>query len=51
VGLVAARLGQLILAWLSSQWISWVQVGAALLIIGVGFVLTANAMRSMSSLG
>ena len=51
VGLVAARLGQLILAWLSSQWISWVQVGAALLIIGVGFVLTANAMRSMSLLG
>ena len=51
VGLVAARLGQLILAWLSSQWISWVQIGAALLIIGVGLVLTANALRSMSSLG
>ena len=50
VGVVAARLGQLILAWLSSRWISWVQIGAALLIIGVGLVLTANALRSMSSL-
>ncbi len=51
VGVVAARLGQLILVWLSSRWISWVQIGTALLIIGVGLVLTANAMRSMSSLG
>jgi nickel/cobalt transporter (NicO) family protein len=50
VGVVAARVGQLILAWLSSRWISWVQVGAALLIIGVGLVLTANALRVMSSL-
>ena len=50
VGVVAARLGQLILAWLSSRWISWVQIGAALLIIGVGLVLTANAGRMMSSL-
>jgi nickel/cobalt exporter len=46
VGVVAARLGQLILAWLSSRWISWVQIGAALLIIGVGVVLTANAWRT-----
>jgi nickel/cobalt exporter len=50
VGVVAARLGQIILAWLSSRWISWVQIGAALLIIGVGLVLTANAGRMMSSL-
>ena len=51
VGVVAARLGQIILDWLSSRWISWVQIGAALLIIGVGLVLTANALRRMSWLG
>jgi nickel/cobalt exporter len=45
VGVVAARVGQLILVWLSSRWISWVQIGAALLILGVGLVLTANAWR------
>jgi nickel/cobalt exporter len=50
VGVVAAHLGQLILRWLSSRWISWVQIGAALLIIGVGLVLTANAARFISSL-
>ena len=51
VGVVAARLGQLILEWLSSRWISWIQIGAALLIIGVGLVLTANALRRVSLLG
>jgi nickel/cobalt exporter len=48
VGVVAARVGQLILAWLSSRWIGWVQIGAALLIVGVGLVLTANAWRTMA---
>jgi len=48
VGVVAARLGQLILAWLSSRWIAWVQIGAALLILGVGLVLTVNAWRSLA---
>jgi nickel/cobalt exporter len=47
VGVVAARLGQLILVWLSSRWIAWVQIGAALLILGVGLVLTANAWRTL----
>jgi hypothetical protein len=51
VGVVAARVGQLILAWLSSRWISWVQVGAALLILGVGLVLTANAWRTATMIG
>jgi nickel/cobalt exporter len=51
VGVVAARVGQLILAWLSSHWIAWVQVGAALLIVGVGLVLTANAWRTMAAVG
>jgi nickel/cobalt exporter len=47
VGVVAARVGQLILAWLSGRWIAWIQIGAALLILGVGVFLTANAWRSM----
>jgi nickel/cobalt exporter len=50
VGVVAARMGQLILAWLSSRWIGWVQIGAALLILGVGLVLTANAWRTMATI-
>ena len=45
VGVVAARVGQLILTWLSSRWVGWVQLGAALLIVIVGLVLTANAWR------
>lgn len=49
VGVVAARIGQLILTWLSSRWISLVQVGAAVLILGVGLVLTANAWRMMAT--
>jgi nickel/cobalt exporter len=49
VGVVAARVGQLILAWLSSRWIGWVQIGAAVLIVGVGLVLTANAWRTLVS--
>jgi nickel/cobalt exporter len=49
VGVVAARVGQLILTWLSSRWIAWVQIGAALLIVGVGLILTANAWRSLAT--
>jgi nickel/cobalt exporter len=48
VGVVAAQVGQLILAWLSSRWIGWVQIGAALLIVGVGLVLTVNAWRTVA---
>jgi nickel/cobalt transporter (NicO) family protein len=51
VGVVAARVGQLILAWLSSRWIAWVQVGAALVILVVGVVLTANAWRTVAAIG
>jgi nickel/cobalt exporter len=49
VGVVAARVGQLILAWLTSRWIAWTQIGAALLIVGVGLVLTANAWRTVAT--
>ena len=51
VGVVAARVGQLILAWLSSRWIAWVQIGAALVILAVGLVLTANAWRTVAAIG
>jgi nickel/cobalt exporter len=51
VGVVAARVGQLILAWLSSRWVGWIQIGAALLIIAVGLVLTANAWRTVTAIG
>lgn len=50
VGVVAARVGQLVLVWLSSRRIVWVQIGAALLIVAVGLVLTANALRAMTAL-
>lgn len=51
VGVVAARVGQLIIAWLSSRWIAWIQIAAALLILGIGLVLTANAWRDLSLAG
>ncbi len=50
VGVVAARIGQLVLAWMESRWINWVQIGAALLIAGVGVVLTTGALRSVAAL-
>jgi len=51
VGVVAAGVGNLILAWLTSRWIAWVQIGAALLIVGVGLVLTANALQIVTTVG
>jgi nickel/cobalt transporter (NicO) family protein len=50
VGVVAARMGQLILTWLSSRWMFWIQIGASLLILGVGLVLTVNALRTIAVL-
>jgi nickel/cobalt transporter (NicO) family protein len=50
VGVVAARVGQLVLTWLESRWIAWLQVAAALLILGVGLVLTVNAFRTLAAL-
>ena len=51
VGAIAARVGQLVLTWLSGRWLLWLQFGTALLILGVGVVLTANAWRTMARLG
>jgi nickel/cobalt transporter (NicO) family protein len=50
VGLVAAGVGRLVLDWLSRRWVRWVQVGAALVIVVVGLMLTANAWRVLGSL-
>ena len=50
VGLVAARAGRMLLASLTSRWVAWVQIGLALVIVGVGLVLTANAARLVATL-
>jgi nickel/cobalt exporter len=47
VGVVAARVGAVVLTWLSGRWVGWLQIGAALLIVAVGLGLTANAWRSV----
>jgi nickel/cobalt transporter (NicO) family protein len=50
VGVVAAKMGQVVLAWLSGPWVARLQTGTALLLIGVGIVLTANAWRQVHAL-
>jgi nickel/cobalt exporter len=51
VGIVAARVGQLVLTWLESRWILWLQLGTGLVIFAVGVVLTVNAGRTLAALG
>ncbi len=51
VGVVAARVGQVVLTWLSSRWLLWLQLATALLILGVGVLLTATAWRTMARVG
>jgi nickel/cobalt transporter (NicO) family protein len=50
VGIVAARVGQIMLTWFEGRWVAWVQSGAALVIVGVGVVLTMVACRTLLSL-
>ena len=50
VGVVAARVGQIVLTWLAGRWVAWVQSGAALLIVAVGVVLTVAAWRTLARL-
>jgi nickel/cobalt exporter len=50
VGVVAARVGQLVLTWLSGRWILWLQFGTALLILAVGVGLAVNAWRAFAAL-
>ena len=49
VGVVAARVGAVVLTWLSGRWVGWLQVGAALLIVAVGLGLTVTAWRSLTA--
>ena len=50
VGVVAARVGQIVMTWLSSRWILWLQFATALLILAVGVGLTVNAWRAFAAL-
>ena len=50
VGIVAARVGQIVLTWLEGRWVVWVQRGAALLIVAVGVILTVAAWRALARL-
>jgi len=50
VGIVAALVGDLVLEWLDSRWMGWLQIGTAVLIVLVGVVLTVNAVRSLAAL-
>ena len=50
VGVVAAQVGRIVLAWLDSRWMGWLQVGTAALIALVGVLLTVNAIRTVSGL-
>lgn len=50
VGVVAARVGAVVLTWLSGRWVGWLQIGAALLIVAVGLGLTVTAWRSVVAL-
>jgi len=50
VGVVAARVGKVILAWLESRWVYRVQIAAALLIVGIGVILTVNGLRAVAAL-
>ena len=50
VGLVAAKVGQKILDWLSSIWAVRLQIATTLLILGVGVVLTVGASYRLAAL-
>jgi nickel/cobalt transporter (NicO) family protein len=50
VGMIAAKVGQKILEWLSSIWVVRVQIGTTLLILGMGVVLTVRAAYQVAAL-
>jgi nickel/cobalt exporter len=50
VGLVAAKVGEKVLEWLSSVWVVRVQIATTLLILGIGLVLTARAVSYLTTL-
>jgi nickel/cobalt exporter len=50
VGVIAAKVGQKILEWLSSIWVVRVQIATTLLILGMGVVLTVRAAYQVANL-
>jgi nickel/cobalt exporter len=50
VGIAAALVGDLVLVWLDSRWMGWLQIGTAALVVLVGVVLTVNAGRTLAAL-
>ncbi len=50
VGVIAAKVGQKILEWLSSIWVARVQIATTLLILGMGVVLTVRAAYQLAAL-
>jgi nickel/cobalt exporter len=51
VGVIAAKVGEKILEWLSRIWVVRVQIGTTLLILGMGVVLTVRAAYQVAALG
>jgi nickel/cobalt transporter (NicO) family protein len=50
VGVIAAKVGEKILEWLSSLWVARVQIATTLLILGMGVVLTVRAAYQIAAL-
>jgi nickel/cobalt transporter (NicO) family protein len=50
VGVIAAKVGEKILEWLSSIWVVRVQIATTLLILGMGVVLTVRAAYQIAAL-
>jgi nickel/cobalt transporter (NicO) family protein len=50
VGVIAAKVGQKVLEWLSSIWVVRVQIATTLLILGMGVVLSVKAANQLASL-
>ncbi len=51
VGVVAAKIGQRVLGWLSSVWVLRVQVLTTVLILAMGCVLTVRALFGLAATG
>ena len=50
VGIIAAKVGEKVLKWLSSIWMVRVQILTSLLIVGMGVVLTIRAVSELAAL-
>jgi nickel/cobalt transporter (NicO) family protein len=50
VGIVAAMVGEKVLDWLASIWMTRLQIATSLLIVGMGVVLTIRAVSELAAL-